>query len=219
MVYPLFRFFVYRCFVSWLGLLLILSASCQRTDTYENWFEECLEGLETKEFEIVGSGQKGIAYSGFKVDCLEGAPLPVFQTVDMQGKEVSSSSLQGKITVMNFWFIHCTPCVKEIPDLNKLASKHGKSKVNFIAMGRDSGSDIRKFLKAKPFHFTQVPDAEEIIRERFNLMWGFPSTIVADEDGRIIKVFRGATLDTDSSVTVATAVDELLAELLSPDTK
>jgi hypothetical protein len=62
-----------------------------------------------------------------------------------------------------------------------------------------------------------VPDAEAIIKDRFRMILGYPSTIVADQTGHIVEVFQGAKLKTDPAVPVAAAVDGLLGGLLSKD--
>jgi len=195
-------------------VLLFLLTSCQSPNTYENYFEACLESVETSTFTVDGTGEKGVAYSGFDVGCLKGAPLPNFEAVDMNGNTVSAAGLKGRVTVINFWFIKCAPCIKEIPHLNKLVYKYDKEEVNFVAFSRDAEVDLRKFQASSKFRFSQVPDASSIIEDHFKAIWGYPSTIVVDKTGHIVDVFRGAKLATDPTVPVASAVDTLLGELL-----
>lgn len=194
--------------------LLTLMVACQPTDTYEAHYEKCFENVEITEFDVEGSTAKGVGYSGFDTQCLVGARLPDFQAATINGAAISTSRLKGKLTVINFWFIKCAPCIAEMPHLNALVDKYGKDKVNFLAFSRDAAPDIGKCLKTNPFHFDQIPDAESIIKERFRSIWGYPSTIVADQEGRIVAIFRGAKLESDPSVDVATAVDALLEGLL-----
>src|SRR5262249_8106397 len=47
-------------------------------------------------------------------------PAPEFRGVSLDGRTFDSKSLQGKIVVVNMWFIACGPCRKEIPKLNHM---------------------------------------------------------------------------------------------------
>lgn len=61
-------------------------------------------------------------------------------------------SAQPKVTVYNFWFVACKPCIAEIPALNKLAEKY-KDSVQFIAITFDNADRINAFLQKTPFNF------------------------------------------------------------------
>ena len=61
-----------------------------------------------------------------------------------------------KLYVINFWFIHCKPCVQEIPDLNKLAKAFKDQPVAFVALTFDTNDDVAAFLKTTPFNFTHI---------------------------------------------------------------
>ena len=51
--------------------------------------------------------------------------FPSFEGKDLDGKEVKSSTLfaGNTVTVVNFWFTTCSPCVGEIPELEALNKK------------------------------------------------------------------------------------------------
>lgn len=197
-------------------LLLLANTSCQPDDAYEIRFDQCFADVKTVEFEVEVEGvtKKGVGYTGFDAKCLIGATLPPFSARDINGEKISTRSLLGKLTVINFWFIKCAPCIAEMPDLNSIVDKYGRQRVNFLALSRDPDHDIEEFIKKNPFLFTQVPNAEHIIEEQFRLMWGYPSTIVVDRKGRIVEIFKGAKLESNPSIKVTTAVDSLLTVLL-----
>jgi cytochrome oxidase Cu insertion factor (SCO1/SenC/PrrC family) len=130
-------------------LLILLFYSCQRNDTYNDHLEACLQDVQTSTFEVFGTGETGVVYSGFDVKCLIGAPLPDFEAVDIDGRKVSASRLKGKVTVINFWFKECAPCVAEIPQLNQLVAKYGDEEVNFIALSKDAKAEVQKVLDLK----------------------------------------------------------------------
>ena len=198
-------------------LLLFTTTSCQPTDTYEVRYKECFKNVTAVEFEIEGSTKKGVGYSGFDPQCLVGAPLPDFSVADINGKTITTKNLLGKVTVINFWFIKCAPCIAEIPDLNSIVNKFGEQKVNYLAFSKDAEPTIKEFLKTNTFLFQHIPNDKATIEESFRLMWGYPSTMVVDREGRIVEIFRGAKLKSDPSVNVTVAVDSLLMVLLSKE--
>lgn len=207
---PLFT----NCLLPVILLFMLMNTSCQPEDTYEVRYQECFANVKTIEFDIEGSARKGRGYTGFDTRCLLGARLPSFSAKDIDGNEIDTRNLLGKVTIINFWFIKCAPCVAEMPRLNAIVKKYGRQKVNYLSLSRDPEQDIKAFLRANTFRFTHVSNAKDIIEESFRLIWGYPSTIVVDPEGRIVEIFQGAKLQSDPSIDVTTAVDALLAELL-----
>jgi thiol-disulfide isomerase/thioredoxin len=54
------------------------------------------------------------------LSCLEGAQLPLFETTMMDGSKLNPDYFEGKISIINFWFIGCKPCEEEMPGFNVL---------------------------------------------------------------------------------------------------
>ncbi|MGE0129795.1 MAG: redoxin domain-containing protein [Blastocatellales bacterium] len=117
-------------------------------------------------------------------------PAPEFKGVSLDGKTFDSKSLQGKIVVVNLWFIACGPCRKEIPKLSEMAREFGNKGVVFIAPTPDKPEHLREFLKTLPFDYNIIPEAEAII-EQFNTVH-FPTHVVIDRNGQIESLMIGA---------------------------
>lgn len=118
-------------------------------------------------------------------DCLIGYQLPDFSVTTMAGNKISNESLKGKLTIINFWFTACRPCVAEIPGFNDIVDKYG-DKLNYVSIGRDPKDEVEEFLQKQPWKFDHIVDAESLIRGEFMFMWGFPTTMLIDESGEII---------------------------------
>ncbi|MEO2537985.1 TlpA disulfide reductase family protein, partial [Collinsella aerofaciens] len=95
--------------------------------------EDKLESLE-KEFPGCGStpsaGESVDASTAGANASSEATKFPSFTGKDLDGNDVSSDELfsKNKVTVMNFWFTTCKPCVGELgdlEDLNKELAKKG----------------------------------------------------------------------------------------------
>lgn len=85
--------------------------------------------------------------------------IPVFKAKDFEENIISLSDTlaSGKIVVLNFWGTWCGPCVKEIPDMNKVVAKFKTKPITFIAINLDDDKDDAiQYLKRKPFFYHHV---------------------------------------------------------------
>ena len=111
---------------------------------------------------------------------LQDEELPSFQMYSVDGKEFNSKGLDGKPTLVNFWFTHCAPCIEEIPMLNRIKKSYSQ-KVSFIAITYQDSVEISRFLEKKPFDFTQLIDAQDFW-DALGIKTA-PHTLIADRNG------------------------------------
>jgi cytochrome oxidase Cu insertion factor (SCO1/SenC/PrrC family) len=55
-----------------------------------------------------------------KNNAVKGQAYPAFVHHTLSGKRITAKSLRGKVTLLNFWFAACPPCITEMPMLNRL---------------------------------------------------------------------------------------------------
>jgi hypothetical protein len=60
---------------------------------------------------------QGIGADEYKNFEWEGQPLPKINYVDLEGKKYDSETIKGKILVLDFWFIGCTPAYRKCQSL------------------------------------------------------------------------------------------------------
>lgn len=130
------------------------------------------------------------------IDGFIGAQLPDFVATSLDGKTIDKNYFADRVSVINFWFEGCHPCEEEMPGFNKLVERYDEKEVNFLAIGRNSPKDIEDFLKRKPFNFDHIAYGEPLIRDTFHSMWGYPLTLVADKQMRIVFIDHGGPDDT-----------------------
>ena len=119
-----------------------------------------------------------------------GNPIKAFQTVDLEGQPIESSDLVGKVLVMNFWFIACPPCQKEIPDLNLIKKEYeGRDDIVFLGFATDTSEKLRKFLEGKQFNFQIIPRSMDIANNY--LVSAYPTNFVVDKTGNVIYAHTG----------------------------
>ncbi|GAA4273770.1 TlpA disulfide reductase family protein [Aquimarina gracilis] len=125
--------------------------------------------------------------------------FPDFDLVTTAGLRLNQRNLKGKITVVNFWFTTCGPCVKEIPSLNYLMQKYKDEPIEFLAFTFNKNNEVRKFLKENDFSYKQLPDARKIIKELKITI--YPTHMVLDKNGIIQEVILGWKEDVDKKNT------------------
>ncbi len=134
-------------------------------------------------------------------------PVPYFSLMDVSGRTITSDQLQGKITVMNFWFTTCSPCIKEMPLLNQLLDKYQRKDIQFIAPSLNDKIAVTSFLKSTPFAYQILLNAQEFVKN-FGVST-FPTSLLIDRKGIVRKVFIGFSGTIDE---MDTSLRELIAD-------
>ncbi len=117
------------------------------------------------------------------------------EIVSIEGKSFGPAELNGKVVVLNFWFTNCPPCLKEIPELNKLVEEYKGKDVVFLGFATDDKGSIESFIKENPFKYELIPSATNLMLKFLvpdksgNLETKFPTHIVVDREG-IRKVYE-----------------------------
>lgn len=110
----------------------------------------------------------------------------------LDGRQVSLSSLKGKIVVINFWGVWCGWCVKEMPEFQQLAEKYkGDSEVAILTINNDgSAVMVQEFMQENRYNFMVL--MENGYNERVGIR-NYPMTWFLDKEGRIAYVKRSYT--------------------------
>ena len=112
--------------------------------------------------------------------------MPNDTFINIQGNQKKIADYKGKPLVINFWYLHCPPCINEIPSFNELTKKYG-DKINVLAISQDKKIDVQAFLTKNIFKAEIVSDAEKFI-DKYNLGSGYPFTLLLNKEGKIIFV-------------------------------
>ncbi|MEM1328882.1 MAG: TlpA disulfide reductase family protein [Bacteroidota bacterium] len=172
--------------------MLIFSCQSNEIVSYEDALKQCDE-IVAEQLE------SGTDVVGYNTSCLIGAEIPDFEATTLDDENISKEQLKGKLSIINFWFINCAPCLAEIPGFNAIVEKFGSDQVNYIAIGRDDQADTADFLKKHPWTFQQITDGAQLIDQTFKIRSGYPTTFLLDENAKIILAFRGGKIDTTAS--------------------
>lgn len=125
-----------------------------------------------------------------KLKLKTGGQLPPLQLTRIDGKPLDSQALAGKYTLLNFFFSTCSPCIREVPELNALALAHGD--VNMVAITHDPANDAKQFIQDTGFSWPVAADARSFISAAG--IRAFPTFVLLDPQGRIVDMTQGFSL-------------------------
>ncbi len=122
------------------------------------------------------------------------APLaPELLLTDLSGKTFSTSSLKGKVVVVNFWAAWCTPCTEEVPTFIGLQQKYQSQGLQTIGISiDDADGDLRDFYRRLRMNYPVVAGSQKVAEEYGGIL-GLPTTFIIGRDGRIQKKLTGST--------------------------
>ena len=129
-----------------------------------------------------------IGFDALKNFKMEGTAFPKFSFKDLNGNEVSNETMKGTIIVIKCWYLHCTPCIREFPQVNRLAAEYKDRKdILFISLAEDSSKQLKTFLAKKPLSYAVIPDMKIYMNETLDLN-AFPTHFILNKVGLIAKV-------------------------------
>ncbi|MDH6304168.1 peroxiredoxin [Parabacteroides sp. PF5-5] len=122
-----------------------------------------------------------------------GDTMPAFTIVSDNGNEFKSSSLQGKVILLNFFATWCPPCQKELAAVQETLWPKYKNHAGFVMLvvGREhSDADLATYNEKKGFTFPLYPDKSRAIYSSFAKSL-IPRTYLIGKDGKIIYASKG----------------------------
>ena len=148
--------------------------------------------------------------------------FPAFEGKDLDGNTVKSSELFSKnaVTVVNFWFTTCNPCVGELSELDalnkKLAEKGGALiGVNTFTLDGDEAaiSEAKNVLAKKSATYQNVYFASDGEAGKFTTnIFAYPTTYVVDRNGNIVgDPIVGAITEKNQAEALQAQIDKALA--------
>jgi thiol-disulfide isomerase/thioredoxin len=107
-----------------------------------------------------------------------------FRAKDIRGVSWNLAEAKGKIIVLNFWFINCGPCRREMPELNELANSFaGNGNVQFISIALDKAEELESFLATTPFSYAVIGDGRDIANS-YGIR-SYPTNVIIGPDGKV----------------------------------
>ena len=148
--------------------------------------------------------------------------FPAFEGKDLDGNTVKSSELFSKnaVTVVNFWFTTCNPCVGELAELdtlNKELTEKGGALigVNTFTLDGDEAaiSEAKNVLAKKGATYQNVYFASDGEAGKFTTnIFAYPTTYVVDRNGNIVgDPIVGAITEKNQAEALQAQIDKALS--------
>lgn len=130
---------------------------------------------------------KAAVRPGKKTLIQEGDKIGRFSVKDMTGRVWDNGSTEGRPLVLNFWYIGCAPCIREMPEISRWTDECPD--VNFLAVTYNSADDIKEIIDSHGFRFVQVA-GDKALWDMFGITQT-PTTVLIGKDGVVRKVVIG----------------------------
>ena len=150
-------------------------------DGYEDYLKPLIASdRETRKQEVLSS----------RIEAPE--PALAFNLKTLQGKQVSLSSLKGKVVAINFWGIWCSWCVKEMPEFQNLYEHYKDDPdVAILTINNDRNPEsVPPWMEKKGYTFPVLLDDGYVNKAGIQ---GFPTTYFLNREGQIAFLKRGWT--------------------------
>jgi thiol-disulfide isomerase/thioredoxin len=138
---------------------------------------------------LVGCNQHSTSQPQLKQDAIKAGEmssrLPDFSVKDLQGHEISSADLRGKVVLIDFWATWCQPCKKEMPGYQKLLDRYGSRGLVVVGFKFDTMRDIEdpvQFARKIGVRYPLVVAADDL-KQKFGGIEGLPTTLLYDRQG------------------------------------
>lgn len=162
------------------------------------------------------------AENGKPIEKSDLTKFPAFDGKDLAGNEVKSSTLFGEntVTVVNFWFTTCSPCVGELGELealNKQLAEKGGAVVGINSFTLDGDktaiAEAKDILTKKGVSYKNIWfDSKSEAGKFTSGLYSYPTTYVVDKNGNIVgEPIVGAITGQKQAQTLQKLIDQAIA--------
>jgi peroxiredoxin len=136
------------------------------------------------------------------------APESSFVLLD--GSQMRSTQLQGKVTLVNFWATSCTTCVAEMPEIVATYDKYKDKGFDTlaVAMSYDPPAYVVNFTESRKLPFKVAIDNTGANAKAWGDVKLTPTTYLVNKRGEIVKRYVG----TPDFAELHRLIEKLLAE-------
>jgi peroxiredoxin/cytochrome c5 len=120
-------------------------------------------------------------------------PAPKLSVRDVEGRTVSIDQYRGRVVLIAFWGASCGPCLKELPNLERLADRFRDDGLIVLPVCVDpaDAAEANAVASDRISHMPVFADTDGSARLRFDVQV-LPTTILIDRSGRLIGSAQGS---------------------------
>ena len=115
------------------------------------------------------------------------------QMTTIEGNNISTNNLLGKVYLINFWATDCPGCIKEMPHLIKTYNKYRDNNFEILAisMHYDPPSRVMSYAQKNSLPFPVIMDIKKDIIKHFKKVKLTPTSILVNHEGKIVNTIIG----------------------------
>lgn len=153
---------------------------------------------------------------------LEGTAFGAFESVDMEGNKVDYKIFEGKkLTMVNIWATFCGPCIREMPDLERISKEYADKDFQIVGivcdvtLNPDGNYSKALFGKAEDViestgvSYLNILPSVSLNEAKLGEVYTVPETVFVDENGKQV---GSSYLGSKSYEDWCAIIDGLLAE-------
>lgn len=118
-----------------------------------------------------------------------GAIFPALTLLSKDGKPIRLRPKEGnKITLIDFWYSHCSPCIAQFPDLKQFYAKYYPKGFEIISISTDKKSELKLWyntIKEHQLPWPQYLDINAVAGPELGINI-FPYNFIINDKGKII---------------------------------
>ena len=126
----------------------------------------------------------------------EAIPFPAFEEPLRTG-EIVDNEIFGyyELTLVNFWGSWCPPCVRELPDLQRIYEEYLPKDVNVLGFAEDADrarEDVEALVEKNGLTYPILYPVGDLKENLINHLQYFPTTFLIDRNGNAVDGVNGA---------------------------
>lgn len=133
---------------------------------------------------------------------------PEVSFASIQGKQIATADLHGKVVLVNFWATSCSTCIEEMPFLVDTYNKYKNQGYETIAvaMSYDPANYVLDFTQSRQLPFTVALDPTGSLADNFGSIQATPTSFLINRHGKIIKRYVGKAVHSDFHAAIESAL-------------
>lgn len=117
-----------------------------------------------------------------------------FSLKDLQNKDQNLTTIKGeKLTVLDFWASWCKPCIKSIPEINKIYNEYKTKGVAVIGVNCDGPRSVSKvgpMVSALKVEYPILLDMNSSLLNDLGLS-SLPSIVIINSKNKVVWIHEG----------------------------
>ncbi len=119
-----------------------------------------------------------------------------FESKTFEGETVTEEVFKNaEVTMINVWGTFCSPCIHEMPDLEKISQTYKEKGFQLIGLVSDNDTPgagtVKQIIEQTGTTYTHIMNSQELSSGILSAVQAVPTTIFVDKKGKILQVVVG----------------------------